>query len=170
MKSTPLNRISVRQIVDLSGVNRQTFYYHFQDIYQLVSYIYETEAVASIAGYKTYSTWADGFYRVFQYIENNREFCLNTLNSLSRFHLDNYLYTVTHDLLMGVIEEISAGMNVKSKYKEFMANFYTLAFIGLVIQWMTSGMKEDPKIIIENLSELIEGNFMKALLRYENKP
>jgi len=60
-------------------------------------------------------------------------------------------------------------MKVKEEHKKFIANFYTLAFIGLIIQWMKNGMKEDPKIIIEDLSELIEGNFIKALQKYENE-
>jgi len=50
-----------------------------------------------------------------------------------------------------------------------MANFYTLAFIGLLIQWMKIKMKEKPEIIIEKLSELVEGNFDTALQRYEEK-
>lgn len=169
MKNTPLNKISVKDIVDNCGVNRQTFYYHFQDIFDLVDWIYKTEAVESIAQYRSYSTWTDGFYRIFLYIKNNRAFCLNTLNSLSRTHLDMYLYSVTNELLMGVINEISCNIKVKEEDKKFIANFYALAFIGLVIQWMKEGMREDPKLLIEKLNELIEGNFMKALQRYENK-
>ena len=169
MRDIPLNKITVKNIVDKCGLNRQTFYYHFQDIFNLVDWIYQTEAVESIAQYRSYSTWTDGFYKIFLYIENNRAFCLNTLNSLSRSHLDMYLYAVTNDLLMGVINEISCHMQVKEEYKKFIANFYTLAFNGLVIQWMMNGMKENPKLIIEKLSELIEGNFIKALRRYEDK-
>jgi len=44
-----------------------------------------------------------------------------------------------------------------------MANFYTLAFIGLLIQWMKIKMKEKPEVIMEKLSELVEGNFETAL-------
>ncbi|HVJ49264.1 dihydroxyacetone kinase transcriptional activator DhaS [Desulfitobacterium sp.] len=170
MKDTPLNKISVKHIVDNCGVNRQTFYYHFQDIFALVEWIYQTEAVESIAKYRSYETWTDGFYKIFVYIQENKAFCLNTLNSLSRDQLDMYLYSVTNELLLGVINEVAHNMKVKEEDKKFLANFYTLAFTGLVIQWMRVGMKEDPKVIIEKLSELIEGNFLKALQRYENEP
>lgn len=169
MKDTPLNKLSVKDIVDKCGLNRQTFYYHFQDIFDLVEWIYKTEAVESIDQYRSYDTWTDGFYRIFIYIENNKAFCLNTLNSLGRNHLDMYLYSVTNDLLLGVVNEVASGMMVREEDRKFIANFYTLAFTGLVIQWMKDGMKESPKIIIEKLSELIEGNFIKALQRYENK-
>lgn len=65
MKDISLNKISVKNIVDNCGLNRQTFYYHFQDIFDLVEWIYKTEAVESIAQYRSYSTWTDGFYRIF---------------------------------------------------------------------------------------------------------
>lgn len=170
MEHTSLNKITVKQLVDHCGVNRQTFYYHFQDIFDLLGWIYKTEAVESIAKYRSYSTWTDGFYKIFCYIERNKTFCCNTLNSLGRNHLDSYLYEVTNDLIMGVINELSAGIEVSDEDKHFTANFYTLAFTGLVIQWMRDGTKEPPNHIIEKLSVLIEGNFLKALHKYENKP
>lgn len=167
MRRAPLNKISVKDVVEDCSLNRQTFYYHFHDIYDLVEWIYKTEAIESIAEYKSYSTWIDGFYKIFLYIEDNKEFCYNTLNSLSRTHLDTYLFSVINDLLMGVINELSNNMNVKTEDKKFMADFYTHAFAGLVIQWMKDGMKEDPKVLIEKLKELIEGNFVIALKRYQ---
>jgi len=170
MEHTPLNKITVKQLVDHCGLNRQTFYYHFQDIFDLLGWIYKTEAVESLAQYRSYSTWTDGFYRIFCYIERNKSFCCNTLNSLGRNHLDAYLYEVTNDLIMGVINELSSGMEVCEEDKHFIANFYTLAFTGLIIQWMREGMKEQPHHMIEKLSDLIEGNFLKALHKYENHP
>lgn len=65
MEHTPLNKISVKHLVDDCGLNRQTFYYHFQDIFELLGWIYKTEAVESIAEYRSYNTWTDGFYRIF---------------------------------------------------------------------------------------------------------
>lgn len=169
MGKTPLNKITIKELVSNCELNRQTFYYHFQDIFDLLGWIYKTEAVESIADYKTYKTWEDGFLKIFLYIENNKAFCLNTLNSLGRDHLDTFLHAIAYELLMGVVNEVSKDMCVKDEDKKFIANFYSLAFIGLVIQWMKTRMKEKPEVIIEELSELVEGNFVSALQRYERK-
>lgn len=169
MGHTPLNKITVKDLVNDCGLNRQTFYYHFQDIFDLLGWIYKTEAIESIDKYRSYSTWTDGFHKIFCYIESNKAFCYNTLDSLGRNHLDTYLYDVTNDLVMGVIQELSAGMEVSDGDKRFIANIYTLAFTGLMIQWMREDMKEQPRHIIEQLNVLIEGNLLKALHKYEKK-
>ena len=106
---------------------------------------------------------------IFKYIEANKAVCMNTMNSLGRRHLDAYLYRVTFELLIGVVNEVSLNMKVSVEDKEFVANFYTLSFTALVIQWMENKMQEEPEIIIEKLNELIEGNFQQALNRYEVK-
>lgn len=42
MQTTPIDRISIKTITDICGLNRQTFYYHFKDIYDLVQWMYVT--------------------------------------------------------------------------------------------------------------------------------
>ncbi|MFW5437171.1 dihydroxyacetone kinase transcriptional activator DhaS [Paenibacillus apiarius] len=169
MNHVAFNKVTVKHIVDNCGLNRQTFYYHFQDIYDLLGWVYKTEAVESIAQYRSYHTWTHGLRKIFLYIENNKAFCVNTLNSLARNHLDHYLYSVTNELMMGVVNEVSNDMEVEEADKKFIANFYTLAFTGLVIQWMEHGMKDDPEVLIKKLYDLVEGNFARALIRYEHK-
>ncbi|AIY83558.1 transcriptional regulator, TetR family [Clostridium baratii str. Sullivan] len=169
MKKTELNKISVKNIVDECNLNRQTFYYHFEDVYDLIDWIYKTEALNSIKECDDYEHWTDGLIIIFKYIEKNKEFCLNTLNSLGRSHLNNYLYLVTNELISGVIDELSIDMNVKKEDKEFMSSFYTVAFKGLIIKWMDDGMKEKPEEVVTKLNELIDGNFLRALKRYNDK-
>lgn len=67
---------------------------------------------------------------------------------------------------MGVIEEKAKDMAVREKDKEFIADFYKYAFVGLVIDWIKKGMKEEPKDIINRLNTLIYGNIEEALERY----
>ena len=60
MQTKPLEKITIKDIVIFCGVNRQTFYYHFKDIYDLLGWIYKTEAIDSISNCKTYKTWQQG--------------------------------------------------------------------------------------------------------------
>ena len=164
----PLEKIRVIDITEDCGVNRQTFYYHFKDIYDLLEWVYTNEATKALGGKKTYETWQQGFKQIFQYIVNNKEFVLTTFNSVSREYLERYLYNETYYLLLGVVEEKSKDMSVREKDKSFIADFYKFAFVGLVIDWIRKGMMEEPKDIIKRLNTLISGNIETALQRYRN--
>ena len=84
-------------------------------------------------------------------------------HSISREHIENYLYRLTYDLMIGVVEEKAAGMTVRPEDKEFIANFYKYAFVGLTLEWVRTGMKEDPAALVERVSTLIHGDITKSL-------
>lgn len=165
MLKKPLARITIKDIVNDCGFNRQTFYYHFQDIYDLLGWTYKTEVVDSISDFKTYDNWPQGFLKIFQYVKNNKSFCINTFNSLGRDHLENFLYNQIFYMIIDVIEEISINSNISSKEKEFIANFYTYAFIGILTSWIKTNMEENPEDIIKKVEKLINGNIKKAVSR-----
>ena len=135
MKKMTLDQVTVKDVVSDCGVNRQTFYYHFKDIYDLIEWIYEIEALESIEKYKSYNNWQQGFYKIFEYVGNNKEFCIHCFNSIAREPLDRYLYNSTYNLLLGVVREVSSGAVTKDKNLSFIANFYTYAFIGIMTHW-----------------------------------
>lgn len=166
LSQKPLDKIKVTDITEDCEVNRQTFYYHFKDIYDLLEWVYTNEATRAIGDKKTYDTWQEGFYEIFKYVLDNKEFVVNTYNSVSREYLERYLYNETYLLLIEVVEEKSKGMSVRDKDKSFIADFYKYGFVGLVLDWVRKGMREDPSEIIDRLNTLISGNIEKALESY----
>jgi len=168
MKTKPLNKITVQEIVDSCKLNRRTFYYHFKDIYDILEWIYKKEAIVELQKHANYNTWQEGVLNLFLYIQDNKEICLCAFHSLGREHLDSFLYSVTYQLIQHVVDTQSGDLHVDEKYKIFLANFYTVAFIGLVIQWMQNGMKEQPERITEDLSITVRGSMLNALEQYES--
>lgn len=162
----PFDKITIIDIVEDCEVNRQTFYYHFKDIYDLVDWIYTSEATKALDGKKTYDTWQQGFLQIFEYVLKNKAFVTSTYHSINREHLERYLYNETYLLLIDVVEEKAAGMTVRSDDKSFIADFYKYAFVGLVLEWIRKGMKEDPSAIIDRLSILIQGAITNALEKF----
>ena len=158
-----LSKITISNITNDCGVNRQTFYYHFKDVYDLLEWIYLNEVIQSMDGKDTYDTWQQGFLSIFEYILDNKEFVKNTYNSISREFFLKFIYNQTKGLLMNIIEEKSKKLNVKEEDKEFIANFYKYGFVGIVQDWIESGMKEKPNNIIDKLNSIIDGNFENAL-------
>ena len=76
MTKKPLNKITIREITEDCGVNRQTFYYHFEDIYDLMRWMFRQEALALLDQREGVVIWQDGLLQLFRYLEENREVCL----------------------------------------------------------------------------------------------
>lgn len=159
----PLDKITVVDIAEDCEVNRQTFYYHFKDIYDLVEWTLITEAAQALEGKKTYDTWQQGFLQIFEWVLENKNFVRNAYRSISREVVERILYEVTYQLLIGVIEEKAAGIAIREDDKTFIANFYNYAFVGIMLEWIRTGMKEEPASIINKLSILIHGDITRGL-------
>ena len=166
LKKSTLDKITVKDIAEDCEVNRQTFYYHFQDVYALLEWIFMTDAQQVISGNKTYDTWQQGFLEVFKYVEENSEFVVNTYHSIGREHLERYLYSTVFGLLIDVVNEQAVGMNVREEDRNFIADFYKYAFVGLMLEWIRTGMKERPEAIVDKLDTLISGDVHRALCKY----
>lgn len=109
-----------------------TFYYHFKDIYDLVEWACLEESTQALQGKKTYSTWQEGLLQIFEVVYENKAFIMNAYNSLSREQIENFLFRLTHDLIMGVVEERSVGTSITEAQKNFIADFYKYSFVGIM--------------------------------------
>ena len=166
LKEKPLEKITISDICEECEVNRQTFYYHFQDIYDLIEWIYTNEASKVLADKKSYKNWDEGYLRIFEYALEEKDFAISTYHSISREHLENFLYRETYQLLYAVLNEMSKGMSIHEEDKAFIANFYKYAFVGLILDWVRRGMMEDPHAIVKESGILMEGVFAQALQRF----
>jgi probable dihydroxyacetone kinase regulator len=166
LKKKPLEKITVKALVNECGLTRQTFYNHFYDIYMLVEWIYLRETEKALAENKDYDTWQQGFYQLMICIRKNKVLVQNTYRSINCDSLERYMYTVIYDQILGVVEQQAAEMTVEQKHKDFIAHFYSLAFISLIFEWIRDGMKEKPENIVDQTAILIKGDFEKALKKY----
>ena len=76
LNEQPLSKISVRSIVEDCGINRNSFYYHYQDITDLIEEIIKEEADALIIKYPCISSLKECVDVAFKFaLENKRRLC-----------------------------------------------------------------------------------------------
>ena len=163
LKEKPLDKITVTDLVEDCEVNRQTFYYHFQDIYDLIEWIYVSEAARILGDKKTAATWQQGFQNIFDYLIENSSFVLNTFHSLNREHLERFLYEQTYHLLYDVVDEEAAAYTVSEADKAFIADFYKYGFVGIMLEWIQDGMKEDINELVGKISLTLHGTITTSI-------
>lgn len=163
----PLTKITINDIAEDCGINRMTFYYHFKDIYDLVEWACLEDAKKAIEEKKTHDTWEQGLLQLFEAVRENKPFIINVYRCVDRGQVEKYLSPLVDNLLMGVIEEESAGMTVRSEDKVFISKAYSYVFIGIMLDWIKDDMKEDPQVIVDKLALLMKNSFGDALARFK---
>ena len=165
----PLNKITISDIAEDCGINRMTFYYHFQDIYDLANWTCIDETKKVLDGKKTYDTWQEGLLNIFHAVLENKVLVLNVYRCINRDQLELGLNPLVSGLLLSVIEEKSAGLYVLESDKKFIADFYEYAFVGVMMNWIQNGMQESPEVLVKKISILLHGNFAKAVQDFSTK-
>ena len=166
LKEKPLSKITIQDLTSDAGVNRMTFYYHFKDIYDLVQWCCLEDAKKYLDEKNTYAIWKESFLKIFQGVKEDKSFITAVYYSLSRDIIENYLFKITYKLLYDVVEEKSSGIIIDKKDKEFIADFYKYAFVGIVLEWIRKDMAEDPEAIINRIDILLQGDIEKALEKF----
>ncbi|MBQ8954979.1 MAG: TetR family transcriptional regulator C-terminal domain-containing protein [Clostridia bacterium] len=166
----PITKITIADITEDCGMSRMTFYYHFHDIYDLVEWMCEEEARAALSDNRTYDTWKQGFISLLETVRANKPFILNVYRSVDRAQIEHYLVRVTQKLLLEVIDEQAQGIAITEESKRYVAGFYTYGFIGIMLNWIEDGMREEPAHIAEITSTIIHGDFYRAIERMSKLP
>ena len=166
LKEKPFDKITIADITEDCGISRMAFYYHFQDIIDLVRWTLISDAEKLVKDNKTYSTWQKGYLAVFETIKKDKAFILNIYHHVPREYITEYLYSITLDLLNAVVEEKvkELKLKVRDEDKLFVANFFKYSFVGLVLDWIDKGMEMDASLIVDKLDSIIHGTIQKALM------
>ena len=162
----PLTKITINDIAEDCGINRMTFYYHFKDIYDLVEWSCLEDARRALEQKKTHDTWQQGLLQIFQAVRDNRPIILNVYRCIHREQVEKYLEPLVDNLVMGVLNEESAGITVREEDKAFITQVYSYILVGLMLDWIKDDMREEPKEIVERLGRLIDGSMEEALRRF----
>ena len=76
-----LDKITVRDIVDKCGVTRQSFYYYFSDIFDLIEWVMQRESESLISDISKDRTLEQRVKRFIEYIYSNRELMRRLMNT-----------------------------------------------------------------------------------------
>ena len=157
-----LDKITISDITNDCGINRQTFYYHFKDIYDLLEWIFTNEVIEEIDN-EIEENWQQKFIYIFEYVIQNKEFIKNVYSSGSKEYFLKFAYKQTNLLIINFIEKEYKDKKIKEENKKFIANFYKYGFVGVMEEWIETGMKEEPQKIVSKLNDIIEGDMEKAI-------
>ncbi len=151
MEKMPVEKITVRQIVELSGITRQTFYRHFQDKYDLINWYFDKILAESFEHMGEGKTVYEGLIKKFEYIEQEKLFFRAAFKSDSQNCLRDHDFELITQFYTDKIEKKS-GQKL-SEHLSFLLEMYCQGSVYMTIQWVLGRKKATPKEMAKALTE-----------------
>jgi AcrR family transcriptional regulator len=138
----PLGEITVKEVVALCGISRQTFYYHFQDLYGVVEWQFQAMSEEMLDYLKT----ADAGDRkrvlemVVEKMRENKTLLLNIYRAFPRSYLERYIIRWSQPFLKQRIMERGKHYTVSEEAVEFLIDLYSFGIASVLLKWLDKGM------------------------------
>ncbi len=154
MEKKPLSKITVSEIIADCGVNRKTFYYHFQDIYGLMKWMLEEEAIEVVKQFDLLVDYREAILFVMDYVKTNKHLLCCAYDSVGRDQMKRFFFESFISIARDIIHntERQCGIHAKEEFKEFLAHFYTEAIAGILIDEFMGKEEHDPEKVVEYIS------------------
>ena len=152
LKRKNIDRVTVTDICEECGINRNTFYYYFSDIYDVLDsvLIEETEKNIDITEDATfYETYSKAASVIIEY----RAAVIHVYNSRNRDIIEKYLHNTTEYLVGLFVKKYSKDHKLTEDDREYITCFYSYSIVGIVSRWIGDGMPPYDKDLIKRFSE-----------------
>lgn len=153
----PLSKITVKDIVDLCGINRNTFYYHFEDIPALIEAISKEEMDLLVQKHARVDSMEDCLMIAVDFIMKKRRAVLHLYNSNNRDLYERELMNICQYVVETYFDSLLAGANCDKTDRDILVRSYRCWCFGLMIDWLNSGLQENVKLGLRRLCELRDG-------------
>lgn len=142
MKTTAVDNITIRQIVENCHLTRQTFYRNFLDKYDLINWYFDILLLKSFEHMGKGKTVYEGLERKFTYIRDEHVFFA------AAFRSDDHNSLKEHDLELILTFYMNLIKEKTGKYPEpdiqFLLEMYCQGSVYMTIKWITEGMTYSP--------------------------
>lgn len=137
MEKKPLRKITVTEIITDCDVNRKTFYYHFEDIYALLKWTLEQEAVEVVKQFDLSSNTEEALAFIIAYVEQNSHVLNCAYDSIGREEMKRFLCSDFREIILNLINtfEQNLSLHVGEDFKTFLCTLYTEALAGILIDY-----------------------------------
>lgn len=163
----PISQITVKDIVEDCGVNRNSFYYHFQDIPSLLEEIIVEMTAKVIENLPEESTFEEKVTAALQEINLNKRMIYHIYGSSNREFYEKQLMKICEHVTRTYIRSREYSERVDSKDLEFVISYLKCELFGQLIDWLNHDMSYD---IVEHsriLCRMFAGSMRMVCQKYK---
>ena len=143
LEEKPYRKITVKDIVDRCGINRNSFYYHFEDVPSLLDEILQEQLDAVIAEYSEIRSAEECMNIIMQTIKNRQRSVMHIYNSVARDTYERHLWRLTERTVRCFLETAFPDARLTPEDREVIVRMLKCECFGSVTEWLEGGMRQD---------------------------
>ncbi len=167
LNDRPLSQITVKDIAYNCGVNRNTFYYYFSDIPQLIEEIFTEDFESIILRYPTVEKIEDCLEAVIDSALSKKRAVLHIYNSVNREIYEQYLWNVCDHVISKYIYTILDGRKINDSDIKVIEKYLESVGFGIISGWLRTGMSDDIRSTLVRICEIKKGTVEEMISRCE---
>lgn len=169
LEKKSFSKVTVTEIITLSKVNRNTFYYHFEDIYDLLRWLLEQEAINIVKDYDSKDEIDMAINFTLSYIEKNRSFLKNILFSVGEKDLRRFFSKDFREIIGNFIkiDEEELGIKIDDQYRNVLTMYLTEAIAGLLIESLNKKYEISNAKITSYIKTISTSSIKASLMAYK---
>lgn len=146
----PIEKITVRDIVNEAGVSRSSFYRNFYDKYDLLNKYYDSVLEKTLYLYDKDITYREATSLIYNKIKEDLKFYQNAFKSNDANGLKNHIFKISQDFHMRILER--KGITVTDWKVQKVIDAFIFGNLEIMCIWILHGMKEP----IEEMQDIFE--------------
>ena len=167
LQEKSIDKITVKDICELCEINRNTFYYYYSDIYQVLEELLKFETEKSLKEDQKYESFYEDFLKRYHLIIEYKKAVYNLYNSKNRDLILKYFQDITEDFVEKYVLKEVKGKNLLPEDIKFIIDFYSSSMIGNTLRWMQKGMQEKQEQLIYKLSVSYQATIKVLIAQFE---
>lgn len=165
LEERPYNKITVRDIVERCQINRNTFYYHFHDIPELLESTIKMDVDHIIQTYSKFGSPIDCLVPIVEHTLKQKKAMLHIYRSVQRDIFQNQLERIMFHVVTQYVDTVTAELTLPPEDKNLLIQFYKCSLLGITLDWMDKGMNFDLLKAVTRITELLEDSGKQAFLK-----
>ncbi len=163
IEEKPFNKITITDLTEKCGLNRMTFYYHFDNIYELMIWGLEMQMREASKDCVNYKNWKTGYLRIFYFALDRKKYIKKIFQTIEQEHLERYLNKIGERMVLAVIDDRLGDKTLDEDDRIFTAQICSHVLAVTLVSWVSRGMKEDPEIMVKRTGRLLDGMIEKTV-------
>lgn len=158
MKKKPFSKITVSELVKDCNLNRKTFYYHFENIYELLKWMFEEEAIRVVQHFNLLTDYEEAVRFIMDYIEQNEHIISCAYDSIGRDEMKRFFYNDFYEITASIIDQAEerSSKKIDVNFKNFTIKFYLEAFTGMLIDWVKNRENQNRDDMVRYITQFLK--------------